>query len=109
MRKNEKKRIIQYLFLSVLIIMSIKSLLHMTDNLTTHPIELKDGILNVKEIDNNLYVINGARQKNGTQEFIIKTDQNLSITIHNLAYPHNLTGNLSLSQPFQTDVEDYTA
>jgi len=91
--KNETKRIIQYILLSVFIIMSIKLLFHMVNNVTTHPIELKDGILNVKEIDNNLYVINGSRQKKGTQEFIVKTNQNLSIAIHNLAYPHNLSVN----------------
>ncbi len=90
LRKNKTKRIIQYILLFVLLIMSMKLLLHNINNVTTHPIELKDGILSVKEIDNNLYVINGARQNNGTQKFTVRTDQNLSIVVHNLAYPHNI-------------------
>ena len=90
MRQIEKKRLVQFVLLTLLIYCSIQLAFNGINHFTTRAITIQQGILSGEEIDEKLYVIVGLEQIDGSQVFTIETGKALGVVVHNLAYPHDL-------------------
>ena len=89
-RQIEKKRLVQFVLLTLLIYCCIQLAVNGINHFTTRAITIQQGVLSGEEIDEKLYVIEGLEQSDGSQVFTIKTDHALALVVHNLAYPHDL-------------------
>ncbi len=90
MNRIEKKRLVQFIFLTLLTTLIIQTTFNGINQLTTRSIIAEQGVLSGHDIDDRLYVIKGLEESDGSVVFTIETDQSLSVVVHNLTYPHDL-------------------
>ncbi len=93
MKKAGRKRLIQFIVLTLLVFISAKMLLAGVNRLSTKPVFLQQGVLSVDAMDGSLHVLQGTLQQKDTQEFTVRTKHTLGIVVHNLAYPAQLMVN----------------
>lgn len=84
MRQIERKRLVQFVLLTFLILISLQFVFSGINHFTTRPIELQQGVLRGDTIDQKLYVIDGLEKIEGSQTFTIETDQALGFVAHSL-------------------------
>ncbi|MBI9094342.1 MAG: HAMP domain-containing histidine kinase [Sphaerochaeta sp.] len=96
MSQIERKRMIQFVLLMILLYFGIQLAFLGINQVTTRPIPLRQGILRGESVNTNLFVIQGIAQKENTMTFMVKTRKSLGVVAHNLSYPHELriNGNL---------------
>ena len=90
MKQIEKKRLVQFVLLALLIYCCLQLAFKGINHFTTRTATIQQGILSGEEIDEKLYVLQGLEQSSRSCVFTIETRQALGVVVHNLTYPLDL-------------------